>query len=160
MRRLTPYLLVTVLVIGSGLGIGLGLSEAPATSSATHQPSGCSLIKTFDRDGLRFHYPSCWTSAYYEEFAAFFSPIVDLSDQAMHKPCHQVPSDQPGTSVVCGEPVNQLQPGHVLVVWLDVGQPGLNLSKVPGRPLSIGGRPGRETVSRVQSNRAPSIGAD
>ena len=29
MRRLTPYLLLTFLVLGTGLGIGLGLSEAP-----------------------------------------------------------------------------------------------------------------------------------
>jgi len=29
MRRLTPYLLLAVLLLGTGLGIGLGLSEAP-----------------------------------------------------------------------------------------------------------------------------------
>ena len=31
MRRLTPYLLLSVLVLGTGLGIGLGLSEAPSS---------------------------------------------------------------------------------------------------------------------------------
>jgi hypothetical protein len=30
-RRLTPYLLLAVLVLGTGLGIGLGLSEAPGS---------------------------------------------------------------------------------------------------------------------------------
>lgn len=32
MRRLTPFVLLAVLALGSGLGIGLGLSEAPATA--------------------------------------------------------------------------------------------------------------------------------
>ena len=33
MRRLTPYLLLAVLLLGTGLGIGLGLSEAPSHST-------------------------------------------------------------------------------------------------------------------------------
>ena len=33
MRRLTPYLLLALLVMGSGLAIGLGLSETPVASS-------------------------------------------------------------------------------------------------------------------------------
>lgn len=39
--RLTPYLLLTVLMLGTGLGIGLGLSEAPVAESSvdmTHLP--------------------------------------------------------------------------------------------------------------------------
>jgi hypothetical protein len=37
-RRLTPYLLLTVLVLGTGLGIGLGLSEAPSQSVVMSLP--------------------------------------------------------------------------------------------------------------------------
>jgi len=33
MRRLTPYLLLFALTLGTGLGIGLGLSEAPTQST-------------------------------------------------------------------------------------------------------------------------------
>lgn len=35
MRRLTPYLMLAVLVLGTGLGIGLGLSESPSTRGRT-----------------------------------------------------------------------------------------------------------------------------
>jgi len=34
-RRLTPYVLLAVLVLGTGLGVGLGLSGAPSTSATT-----------------------------------------------------------------------------------------------------------------------------
>lgn len=48
-RRLTPYFLLAVLMLGSGLGVGLGLSEAPthqATEPAqahAHPPTGTSV---------------------------------------------------------------------------------------------------------------------
>lgn len=35
MRRLTPFVLLAVLALGSGLGVGLGLSEAPSTAGHT-----------------------------------------------------------------------------------------------------------------------------
>jgi len=35
MRRLTPYLLLAVLLLGTGFGIGLGLSESPAAAQPT-----------------------------------------------------------------------------------------------------------------------------
>ena len=56
-RRLTPYLLLAVLVLGSSMGIGLGLSEAPAGPPSANQSSGCSLGRTFATAGLKFRYP-------------------------------------------------------------------------------------------------------
>lgn len=42
MRRLTPYLLLAVLVLGSGLGIGSGISEAPKSPAAGVRASASS----------------------------------------------------------------------------------------------------------------------
>ena len=50
MRRLTPYVLLAVLVLGTGLGVGLGLSGAPSPSSTTdicmsyRQPSRSGIV--------------------------------------------------------------------------------------------------------------------
>jgi len=46
MRRLTPYLLLAILMLGTGLGIGLGLSEASSTSnpSASQQRTTMGVI--------------------------------------------------------------------------------------------------------------------
>jgi len=41
MRRLTPFLLLAILLLGTGLGIGLGLSEAPVlVQGAAPYPTG------------------------------------------------------------------------------------------------------------------------
>jgi hypothetical protein len=45
-RRLTPYLLLTVLMLGTGLGIGLGLAEEPSTSAL---PPGVAAHLELDR---------------------------------------------------------------------------------------------------------------
>ena len=45
MRRLTPYLLLTVLVLGTGLGIGLALSQATATE---YPPLLSTVISAFN----------------------------------------------------------------------------------------------------------------
>jgi hypothetical protein len=45
-RRLKPYLLLAVLILGTGLGTGLGLSEAPAASAL---PPGVAVHLELDR---------------------------------------------------------------------------------------------------------------
>jgi hypothetical protein len=48
MRRLTPYALLAVLMLGTGLGIGLGLSEAPATSQTIGASVTCASPPRFE----------------------------------------------------------------------------------------------------------------
>ena len=156
-RRLTPYLLLTALVLGSSMGIGLGLSEAPASSPSANQGAGCPLGRAFATAGLKFRYPSCWTSKSYTEIATFFTSVVDLSDQTMHNPCHQL-----STSTICGSPIDDLLPGHVLVRWFENGEPGWTLAKAPGRLITVAGRPAREAVTRLRPmvREGVGIGAD
>lgn len=56
-RRVTPYLLLAVLVLGTGLGIGLGLSEAPGKPSVpaeTQRPAGTITTRlVLDRTRVR-----------------------------------------------------------------------------------------------------------
>ncbi len=49
--RLTPYILLGVLTLGTGLGIGLGLSEAPVAQPGAfvfgkYEPETCSVFST------------------------------------------------------------------------------------------------------------------
>ena len=60
--RLTPYVLLGVLTLGTGLGIGLGLSEAPTSrpfTSANRIPSPQELtnVLVFDFNGIRLSPP-------------------------------------------------------------------------------------------------------
>jgi len=60
MRRLTPYLLLVILMLGTGLGIGLGLSEAPTTEYPPLSSKVISAFNTEYRDeylypGVRIH---------------------------------------------------------------------------------------------------------
>ena len=47
--RLTPYVLLGVLTLGTGLGIGLGLSEAPSDGLVL-SPDGLGVVKTGDSE--------------------------------------------------------------------------------------------------------------
>jgi hypothetical protein len=61
MRRLTPYLLLAILMLGTGLGIGLGLSEAPG--SALHWqffPAVPSGWKAVSYRGVVLDVPRTW----------------------------------------------------------------------------------------------------
>jgi hypothetical protein len=52
-ERLTPYILLGVLTLGTGLGIGLGLSEAPRAQPATFLFGTCATFSTRTEVGVR-----------------------------------------------------------------------------------------------------------
>lgn len=144
MRRLTPYLLLGVLILGTGLGIGLGLSESPSGVSLTQYTSA----------SLQFSYPSSWHSRSYVVRSSFAVFLVFLSDQTMHKPCRTLGDSE----TICGEPIRKLGANGILVDWLSGGEPGFRLSTAPGRRQVIGGLPSK--VDTAFPGDCANIGAD
>lgn len=61
----------------------------------------------------------------------------------MHYPCDAYPN-----GLKCGWPVDQLEPGHVLVEWAISGLPNWTLSSFPGKTRTVGGQPAREAITR------------
>ncbi|HUA95818.1 MAG TPA: hypothetical protein VMB82_09855, partial [Acidimicrobiales bacterium] len=98
--------------------------------------------KRFRGDDLTFRYPTCWAAVTPVEVSTFSRAIVDLSDGALHDPCHPVPD---GT--LCGWPLGRLGPGRLLVRWSEDGAPGWTLGEAPGSVVTVGGRPAREAVT-------------
>jgi hypothetical protein len=125
-----------------------GCGSAPKASGS----SGAGA--TFRNHFLVFGYPSVWKPAVFKITGTLhFSPMVYLSSQPVHHPCH---SQQSAT--VCGWPLDRLRPGGTLIVWENRGFPGWSLRTTQGTSVRIGGRQAKQTVTRP--GQCAAIGAD
>lgn len=80
---------------------------------------GVPALVVYRADGLAFGHPASWHPATFSAQEQDHSrpsgaatPLVFLSDQPMHAPCHATSDGR-----ACGLPVDQLQPGGVLLEW-------------------------------------------
>src|SRR5579863_6181889 len=80
-----------------------------ATSSANPAPTcdSPSNWATYDGNGMRFDYPSCWTPVHNDEVSSFSTSLVDLSNEAMRDPCTTTTNGLK-TSMYCGSPLTDL----------------------------------------------------
>jgi hypothetical protein len=75
-----------------------------------------------DNGALAFDYPAVWTQQDVGDVRAFSTPIARLSPMTLHDPC--VTTEGPaGSGTNCGFPVDQLDPGAVLVSWSSTRKP-------------------------------------
>lgn len=136
--------LVVLVALTSGCGGGSDAQAAPRT----HDPR----LVQYSSSLLSFTHPAAW-KAYPFRWAGglHFQPLVYLSTQAVHDPC----SIQENTTS-CGFPVDQLQPGGVLLTW--------NASSPPATGLEVGSRirVDGHSARRVESSSGicRKIGAD
>lgn len=136
--------------------LALVLSAATlAGCGSTSSASGSSgAVATFRNSFLVFGYPPVWKPAVFKITGALhFSPMVYLSSQPVHHPCHSRQS-----ATVCGWPLDRLRPGGTLIVWENRGFPGWSLRTTQGTSVQIGGRHAKQTVTRP--GQCAAIGAD
>ena len=132
------YLAVAVLV---AIGMGVGVSA----SSWNQRPQFNNKVVQFESQYVRFDYPSGWSAKTYQESSSFSAAIVFLSNRELHVPCvkHNTAG---GYSVTCTPPLSHLGYDGVYVQWSVNGFPGWTLANQRGRPISVSGRPARESV--------------
>lgn len=119
----------------------LTLAAAVCTFGTTRSPAP---LRTFDSGGVSFSFPGSWTPYRYEWLSTVRSVIVYLSNEALHDPCE--PS---GSSTTCGQPIDRLGAGGVLVSWTENGNPAWNFKtfeQAEGRRTRVGGRPAKLLV--------------
>lgn len=133
--------LVLVVVLTSGCGGGGPAQAAPK------DPPVVKYTGTF----LSFTHPAAWKAYPVGQQALHFNPLVYLSTQPVHSPC-----TTSGNETTCGFPLKQLEPGGVLVGWLDNGIPAFRLG--PGKRIQVGGRPA--SIVSAAGGMCSRIGAD
>jgi hypothetical protein len=139
LARRSAAAVILVLVSASAAGCGGGASKAGPT---------------FHNGFLAFGYPAAWKPGVFKVTGELhFSPMLYLSSQSLHQPCH---TKQLAT--VCGWPVDRLEPGGALIVWENRGYPGWSLGAIRGKPLKVGGRDAKQQVMRP--GQCSAIGAD
>jgi hypothetical protein len=127
-RRLLLCVVAIVALASAASACGGG-SDAP---TAPLEPP----LARYNGSGLSFTYPSAWTAStpVPPTVPVHFNPLVYLSTQPVHPPC-----STKGNTTTCGFPVDDLQPGGVLVTWETNGLPATQLG--PGTQIEVGGQP-------------------
>jgi hypothetical protein len=113
-------------------------------------------LRTFQGGGVSFRFPASWTPYRYEYLSTIRSVIVYLSNETLHDPC------QPSGGSTCGQPIDRLGAGGVLVTWTENGSPAWNFKtfkQSEGRPVTIGGRPAK-LLAETSGRTCGSIDAD
>jgi len=130
LRRLltVAVALVPLAVLTSGCGGG-----TDAQASAKTNPE----LVTYSNSLLSFSHPAAW-KAYPFRWAGelHYRPMVYLSTQPLQDPC-----STKGNTTSCGFPVEQLEPGGVLVTWNASNPPAMALG--PGSRITVDGRQAR-----------------
>jgi hypothetical protein len=144
--RIALVLALFALFAVAGCG-GSSHSSPPTTTQST-------ALSTFQNGFLKFRYPQAWrTLRFTNSGELHFAPMVYLSTQPGHDPCHQS-----GLAIVCAWPVDRLLPSGVIAKWENRGFPGWTLATESGTRLRVGGRPAKEQTARPGECRT--IGAD
>jgi hypothetical protein len=135
--------LVALVAVTSGCGGGTYAQAAAKTDPK---------LVTYSNSLLSFSHPATW-KAYPFRWAGelHFRPMVYLSTQPVQDPC-----STKGNTTSCGFPVEQLEPGGVLVTWNASTPPAMALG--PGSRTRIDGREARRVDTAGGMCR--SIGAD
>jgi hypothetical protein len=119
----------------------LTVSAAACTVGTARFPAP---LRTFDGGGVSFLFPASWTPYRYRSLSTMRSVIVYLSNETLHDPC-----EPRGSSTTCGQPIDRLGAGGVLVTWTQNGSPAWNFKtfkQSEGRPTTVGGRPAKLLV--------------
>ena len=140
-RLLALAALAAAVIVTSACGGGEDAQAAPKNPP----------LQTYSDSGLSFSYPATWTAYAGKQAELHFQPLVYLSTQPVHDPC-----STKGNTTACGFPVDRLEPGGVLVVWLKYGIPAMGLG--PGARIRVGGHPA--TVVDRPGGQCRTIGAD
>jgi hypothetical protein len=107
--------------------------------------------------GLSFRHPVSWKPQHFNVQSSFSTAIVYLSNQPLHNPCVRKHLGPGHFSVRCGEALDRLRPGGVLVQWSEQGFAGRTIDNAPGRPVTVDGLSGRLQTRKNQCGR---LGAD
>jgi hypothetical protein len=132
----------------------LVLAAAAGCGSTSHGSRASAGRRSFRNGFLVFGYPAGWKPFVFDVTGTLhFSPMVYVSSQPAHSPCHTAAS-----VTTCGWPLKRLRPGGALVVWENRGAPGWSLRSTSGTAVRIGGRRAKRTVTKPGPCGA--IGAD
>jgi hypothetical protein len=107
--------------------------------------------------GLSVRHPPSWKPRHFDVQSEFSTAIVYLSNQPLHNPCIRKHLGPEHFSVRCGEALDRLRPGGVVVEWSESGFPGWTIDNAPGHPVKVDGLRAR---LRTRDNQCGRLGAD
>jgi hypothetical protein len=139
-RAVAGAVLATVAAVAVVLTPTL-LSRSEATPAPAVAPDKVD-VSVFHGNGVSFHYPTAWRRSTYSVVSSFTVLITYLSTEPLHNPCRTT-RDAQSITQTCGQPLERIRPGGVLVRWQRAGKPGIGITRYPGVRDTIDGHPAR-----------------
>jgi len=101
-------------------------------------PPASDRQQTVTTGAITFSYPAAWSRTQWDQPSSFTFMVAAVSNQPLKKPCTELAN---GWS--CGQPVDSLQSGSVLIEWWTNGFPNWTLADQPGKETTVGGLPAK-----------------
>jgi hypothetical protein len=140
-------------------GIPLLLASIAGCSSPPPLPINTGAAwatRTLDHGQVRLSVPSDWNVGEAWQQASSFSDLLgSFSNQLLSSPCTEGPA-----SISCGPPLQDLQPGAILVEIWENGAPNWSLDTQPGTATTVSGFPARLTDESGSTGSCSGLGAD
>jgi len=116
-------------------------------------PESGSAWATYRSDRIELQYPPGWSATNYtDDVSNEGYSLVFVSDQPMHEPCHVSVNQKD-----CGNVIDRIRPGGVLVEWSAWAFPGWSYRNAGPATFTVSGEPARVLRLRVTACRG--IGA-
>jgi len=131
-----------------------GLSSPVAGPLVPVSPSA--QMVSWSCSGITFSYPIGWYRTTESFPSSFTDMVAAVSNQPVHDPCAVS-----GNSITCGQPLDSLEPGGLLIEWWEDGFPQWSIASQPGTPTTVAGLQARLQAASAPGSECPTdLGAD
>ena len=104
--------------------------------------------------GISFTSPAGWYRTEASLQGSFTDMVAAVSNEPLRDPC-----SVSGNSFTCGQPLDSLQEGALLVEWWNDGFPTWSIDNQPGTPTTVDGLPARYQQTPGSSGQCAGLGA-
>jgi hypothetical protein len=113
------------------------------------------LPTTVTTRAITFSYPNGWSRTDWDQPSSFAYMVAAVSNHALKTPCtHSL------MSWSCGQPVDQVQAGTLLVEWWQNAFPGWTFAAQTGTAFTVGGFPAKMQDPADLTTVCPNLSAE
>ncbi|MGD0449314.1 MAG: hypothetical protein ABSB36_12040 [Candidatus Dormibacteria bacterium] len=160
LRRSVAIALPVGVAVLAGRG-GVYPTSAPGACATSGPTSGALIGITRSPEtvrlscgGVSFTSPAGWYRTTASEQGSFTDMVAAVSNEPLRDPC-----SVSGNSFTCGQPLDRLQEGAILVEWWNNGFPTWSIDNQPGAPTTVDGLPARLQQTPGSSGQCAGLGA-
>lgn len=128
----TPSPTVSATTMTSATSVASSATTRLTSVADTNSSEATDGLAHYGVSLLKFSYPAAWTPTHFDVVFSFSDVEIYLSTMTLHDPCVRTQD-----SLECGQPVDHLDPGAVLITWERNGMAHAEGGPVIGAPNTV-----------------------